>query len=247
MPPGGGPKSRRTARETRTPIYNVLKQKKDQLKASGYSGPLGIILCDGDCEQLRSPARIIRRFFRDTTSIAFVVVARLSGDRFSRRESPISVTAQFFANPAVADVEFEDLRRVFERELPSVLPHPYDDVVNALSHLRWKDRRVGLSHHGGYMFSGGRYMRISSRALLELLAGVMNSQDFLKIHRFIDERTGAVSGNPFMGAYKQGKMIGSVCVHRDDDNDDDWITFEFTESDPAVTNFRPPKTPALKT
>jgi hypothetical protein len=224
---------------TKTPIYNALKRKKEQLKACQYPGLLGIVLCDGDCEAMRSPERIVDKFFRDSRSVDFVVIITLSGDRFSRREEPIRLRPRCFFRPNVPDIVSGWIRGLFEKDVPNALPAAKDDVVNALNHLRWKKRRVGLSHEGGYAFWGGRYMRISSRALLELLGGVMSSERFLKLHRFVDDELRKSSGNPFAAALEQGRMIVSVTVERDQDEDDDWIIFEFSERDPAISDFSP--------
>lgn len=233
---GGYLAYRKSKRPTATPIYHALKRKRDQLKVSGYTGTRGIILCDGDCEELRAPEQIVRRFFRDTESVSFVVVITLSGSRFDRREKPIRITARVYQHPALAMPNIDALRLLFEQRLPSVIPSPYDDVVNALNHLRWKKRRAGLSHHGGYTFSG-RHMKISSRALLELLSGEITSEEFMKVHRFTKDEP---IPNPFAVAIRQGRMIADITVKRDENDDDDWIEFEFTDPDPAISNFRPP-------
>lgn len=70
---GGGYSSYRTSKsDTKNPIFNALKRKRDQLKNSGYAGLTGIVICDAGCEQLRYVNRILQRFFRDTSSVGFV-------------------------------------------------------------------------------------------------------------------------------------------------------------------------------
>jgi len=222
---------------TKTPIYNALKRKKEQLKACGYDGLLGIILCDGDCNELRAPEHIVRRFFRDTSAISFVVRVVLSGDRFSRRQEPIRLDPKCYFNSHVDGKVAAQLRELFESAAPDALPVARDDVVNALNYLRWKKQRVGLSHEGGFTFWGGRYMRISSRALHELLAGEMTSDRFHQLHRFKTDGDKRNRANPFLAALLQGRMIADVWVERDEDEDDDWVVFEFGNKDPAISGF----------
>lgn len=238
----GYPGYRYSAKETQTPIFNALKRKREQLKRSGYAGTMGVVLCDGDSQELRSPVRILNQFFRSTTSIRFVVVVLLDGDRFSRTKKPIRLSCRYYANPRNSPANSDLIKRIFERDLAQAVPPAYDDVVNALNHLRWKNRRVGLSHHGGYSFWGDG-MQISGRVLLELLGGAMSFEDFMKAHRFANDASppGHLA-NPFALALQQGRMIANVTVERDEADDDDWITFEFTKPDPAISKFRSPLT-----
>lgn len=234
---GGHPLYRYSKVLTRTPIYNALKRKKEQLKSCGYKGSLGIILCDGDCHELRSSEPIVKRFFRDTNAIDFVVTVVLSSDRFSRRTTPIRIAPRCYVNSQVNSNVSRQLRELFEKAAPEVLPFGRDDVVNALNYLRGKKRGVGLSHAGGYT-GRGSYMRISSRALHELLAGEMSSEEFQKLHRFKIDGDKRNRGNPFLGALLQGRMIAEISVERDKNEDDDWLIFEFGDRDPAISDFQ---------
>ncbi len=138
---GGGSYSsyRESSSMTKNPILNALKRKKDQLKASGYAGIKGIIVCDAGCKQLSATERIVQRFLRDTTSIAFVIVCTIDGDRFSH--APIRVRARAFPNPRVTSEEVaRNLKTLFERRFTSVLPDATDDITNALNHLQGKHR-----------------------------------------------------------------------------------------------------------
>jgi hypothetical protein len=224
--------------ETNNPIYNTLKRKKDQLKSSGFGGMMGIMLCDGGCRQLEWPDRIIKKFLSDTRSISFVAVFTVDG-HVSWKADGIRVAAKCYLSPAAADNEASHaLRALLETRLPRVLPEAASDVVNAINHLRWKTRRVGLSHHGGWQVWGDRFVRISSRALHELLAGKLSSDEFLKVHRFTDDGSGRVAVNPFAWMLDDGRMIESVTVEASDDEDDDWLVFEFTERDPAISRLQ---------
>jgi len=239
---GGGHSPFRTSSSaTQNPIFNALKRKKEQLKDSQYEGLLGIVICDAGCEQLRNVDRILKRFFRDTTSIAFVIVCTIDGDRFGG--GPIRLKARCHLNPKRTNEAWcSEVARLFEVDLPAVLPKADDDVTNAINYLRWKRQHAGLGHHGGFAFWGDRYMRISSRALHELLAGTVSCEEFMRKHRFVEE-DGRPDINPFAGFLNEGRMISAIHVDASDEEDDDWLVFEFGERDAAISKFRSVKSP----
>jgi hypothetical protein len=234
----GHPSYRYSMRDGNNPVFNALERKRKRLKAAGYDGVRGIILCDGDCEQLRHPDLVVQRFFRRTKSISFVVVATLTGDRFSRQQYPIRVTTKVYINPIVNAETAAQLRNVFIQGV-AALPDACDDVMNALSHLRSDEGHLGLSNAGGYYFSAAGCMRISARALHELLAGKLSSEKFLEVHRMDSTRPG--TSNPFAYLLGQGKMISTITVERGEAEDDDWLVIEFTGPDPAISDFHAPK------
>ena len=232
----GYPSYRRSDSVTENPIYNALKRKKDQLKRSGYEGLVGIILCDGDCDDLSHPNRIIHRFLNGTSSIAFVAVFTMSGDRFSRRQRPIRPQAKCFVNPLFhADRRVMMIGDLLSRLVPAVLPDAQDDVANALNQLRSKDGHVGLPFSGGWTYNEGKSMQLSSRALLDLLAGNITGEKFMADHGFAP---GSDTPNPFKRFLAQGRMICGIHVDRSESEDDDWVVFEFGDRDPAISDFR---------
>ena len=97
------------------PVYTALKSKTDQLKKSNATGPLGIFLCDGGCSfskagpqpQQVSLDRVVGEFFRQNSSIAFVVVlvfpercTLMSSEASSKR---CKVTGRVYTNPRAAN------------------------------------------------------------------------------------------------------------------------------------------------
>ena len=79
-------------------------------------------------------------------------------------------------------------------------------------------------------------LRISSRALLEHLAGIRDSKEFAALHHFDRE-------NPFLSRYSQGQLLTGMRIQTSDnpDDDDEWIVFEFGAPDPAISPFVVPQ------
>ena len=69
-------------------------------------------------------------------------------------------------------------------------------------------------------------IRISSRAVLDLLAGTTDPSRFSEDHWPERFATSTGSNNLFAAAAAQGMTIQAVKVERREDEDDDWITFE---------------------
>jgi hypothetical protein len=84
-------------------------------------------------------------------------------------------------------------------------------------------------------------VRISARALVELLAGKVNQREFFEIHGFVpSELFAADASNPFSVALNRGRLISEVSLERSEIEDDDWITFELRGPDPAISPFTIP-------
>ncbi len=61
----------------------------------------------------------------------------------------------------------------------------------------------------------------------------------MKEHRFIEDND-QPGINPFAGYLQEGRMISAVHVEvsANEDDDDDWLVFEFGAPDPAISKFR---------
>ncbi len=66
---------------------------------------------------------------------------------------------------------------------------------------------------------------------MQLLSGELSQEEFCKAYRFDGQHV-----NPFAFAVSQGRLIQSASLSKLDD-DDDLVTFEFGEIDPAVAPF----------
>jgi hypothetical protein len=77
-------------------------------------------------------------------------------------------------------------------------------------------------------------VRLSSRALQRLLAGEITVNDFIAAHGWNDGRG---PSNPFARMARSGRMISKIEVEGAGDKDDDWLTFSFGPTDPALAPF----------
>jgi hypothetical protein len=224
---------------TQNPIYNALKRKREQLNECCYVGLLGIILCDGDCHDLKGCGAIVNRFLRGTSTISFVAVVTLNGSRFSRAQHPLRVVVRCYTNPRYkTDPRLGAVANLLEEQATRILPDAVDDPANARIRLETKQASHGLHRYGGWKCEDrgrnhGGSMRISSRALHGLLAGHVTGEQFRSDHGF----TGGM--NPFKQFFDDGCSIKAVRIEASTVDDDDWVVFEFAK-DPAISPFDRP-------
>jgi hypothetical protein len=228
------------------PVYNSLKIKTAQIKRTGYSGPLSIFLCDGGCHLLNAKGYagldygvddIIQRFLGQNSSISFVLTFLV--DRSENYLHPMGVPQmqiRLYKNfPAFERVSGELLDCI--NKLNYFLPEPVNDAANAINRLKSVRRKEGLSKYGGMEMSE-KTVRISARALLELLSGKVEQKKFLKDHRLIPTETHPDTKNIFEIRLNHGSLIDEIQIEKSEIEDDDWILIKFTDPDPAVSPFR---------
>jgi hypothetical protein len=76
----------------------------------------------------------------------------------------------------------------------------------------------------------GNEIRISSRTVLDLLAGNLAYEHFPETYKGF-----------FRGMSKEGRLFVTANIEKDThETDDDWLVLTFGEPDPAVTRFRSP-------
>lgn len=86
-----------------------------------------------------------------------------------------------------------------------------------------------------------RRLKVSSRAIMELLAGRITPERFNALHGWSDsdKQAGRANNrNPFDRALAEGRLPETVTVETDQGSDDDWIEFIFGGPDPAISPFR---------
>jgi hypothetical protein len=216
-------------------IYHRLRDKAIQLDRARFDGIKGVVLCDGGCGALSRRAQrglnldasdIISKFLSDYRSVNFVLTMLLESDR-SGRSGPehLRVIARVYLPRA--DSPTAPLVGYLREQLPLQLPNPENTPINA----------YGLEDEGK-SFDGGGIMRgqsikMSSRAIMGLLSGRTNAEDFMRHNPHVKER--------FARALREGRMLKEVRFESGHERDDDWIEFSFSEPDPAISPFTKPR------
>ena len=231
----------------RNPVANALRAKAGQLKRSGFRGPFGIVLCDGGCDMLRRDMydwssynleEVIREFFRRHSSVAFVLTIRVRRKGLLHIDPEhLRVEGRLYHNKSAGEVDAAITKCV--AKIPTLLPLPLKDATNARHFLDWL-RGMGRWNQGESLYGGvtvsDRMVKISARAVLELLAGRVDQTVFFNAHSFGQH-------NPFRRELEQGRLITKVVVEKSavPEDDDDWLLFEFGEADAAVAPFKVPR------
>lgn len=224
-------------------IYNRLEEKVGKLVKANFNGAAGIILCDGGCSYLTSRGDwasyhvddVIQYFLRAQPLISFVMTVRIE-QHFgfdAYRETIIKVY------PGVTfDALGDDVKESLGK-LSAAMPEAEQSAANAVHALKSSLRHVGNPFTGGLTVGGGE-IKISARAVLNLLAGRVSQEDFFKIHHFIPEDGGGPHyGNPFDAELEEGRLIVGVEVE-ESDRDDNWLVIKFGDPDPAISPFKVP-------
>ena len=240
-----------TTIKQRNPLYSALKSKKGQLK--GAEGLVGIIVCDGGSSSVNatgsswneySARSIIEDFLRQNSSIKFVLTIRVSEANSFVLGHPSVRRLQLDLVCQKELPEEDALRSLFEN-MARQMPVPRMSVVNA--RYRVIETGYGLGKHGAYEMNGKR-IKISARMILEVLSGQrdVSSMNSMQKWRLATDAPrnrpgGPLALNPFERNLSEGRLPVAVSVEHDDNDDDDWIIFEFGDIDTAVANFYVPK------
>lgn len=233
---------------TKNPVYNALKRKTDQLKKANYKGIYAIILCDGGCRLLNDVHRgvnnfnldeVINYFLKNNSSISFVLTfatKEVQSPPMGQRKRQFQIIPRFYPNPSHNKTEQEMIFKLIEL-LPSYFPTPVTTANNAQLFIE-HDGQKGISFEGGLTMSG-KQIKMSSRALLELLSGQVDAAKFFETHHNFS--FGGTENNLFKLRAMEGCMFQNMRIEKCEDRDDDWIIFEFGEPDPAISPFRVPR------
>ena len=227
----------------RNPVANALFNKADQLKRTGLTCPSGIVLCDGGCDMLThftdwssySLREVVDEFFRQKPRIGFVLILHFKSEsRFSMGQLPAHIEGQLYLNDAAPPLG-SDLCECL-RKVVGHCPKPSKNARNARNYFEWQ-RRAGLWNEGDSLFGGlcmsDHKITISARTVLELLAGRLDYAKFSMGY-------GLGRSNPFLRNLREGRLIVSAMIERSEfpEDDDELLTLEFGEPDPAVSPFK---------
>lgn len=229
----------------RNPLYNALKAKAAQLR--GAEGVTGVIVGDGDCTALAdrpphwaevSATTIVEEFLRQYSSIDFVLLLMVRERPWSsHRAEP----AERWVRPMLIvrqGCQAKDQLDVLFSTMLVELPKPVAMPVNAA--LRARETGYGLGHYGGCLM-GGRKIRISSRELVEILAGLRtladNGAKNIEASRRMPRQPNPAQA-AFLRNLQEGRLPTVISVIKADENgNDDWVEFEFGNPDPAISPF----------
>jgi hypothetical protein len=141
---------------THNTIFNALKGKAVQLRATGFDGPRGVILCGADVDLSRRQTvfgveAITKELFRQNKSLAFVLSLWVP----QRRGGVMPYKTDLYENPA-APHRLGTASRSALVQLATQLPPPLEDGVNAVNQLnfsRWKKGKYfyGWKRESRYM------------------------------------------------------------------------------------------------
>ena len=229
----------------KNPLHNRLKKKADQLRGAKYDGIMGVFICDGGCALLNnshstteiSQQDIIEEIFRSNSTLSFVIILSLEeqhgilGEHSKKYIQMLyypNKNARFPVNP------------IFSQQLEAIshhLPKPESMPVNAKSHMKTR-KHTGNSHYGGFSTNMANEIKIPSRMLTELLAGVLKYEKFDTDYTNDDLNQKNMIKMFFLRQIEKGQMIENISVEKSVEQDDDWLKFKFGASDSAITKYQ---------
>ncbi len=178
---------------------------------------------------------VVDEFFRQNGSVSFVLTIAIETrvEVFSRFTKLYK--HQLFVNSNAITDWGRPLKQVFD-EVVIRLPPILQTSENAFNEMKWNGSVLRTKPYlgGSHMKLGSvsTEIKISTRELLDLLAGKLDHTTFARNHTFGNESM------VFDQMRKGRMMIVASSVERRLDEDDDWITFTFRPGDPAVNLFR---------
>jgi hypothetical protein len=229
-------------------LFNRLSDKTKQLRGAPDGAVRMLVVCDGGCALLGRPRpmegfsarQIAESFLRSSQTIDLVLVVTvfeespLDWHRRDRRELHWDLIAAPKADrPAhLTDSVLDGVRSVLGEAIAK-LPTPVMMPNNAFR--RNLDSDWSASMEGGYE-AGGERIKVSARAVLELLAGAQTYEQFAAAHGWEEDRF-----NMFKARLASGHLFKSVRIESlAPGRDDDWLEFEFGLPDPGISPFRLP-------
>lgn len=248
-----------SAREN--PIFRGLKEKRNQLAVSGYNGLKGILVCDGDCATLGryegirgfsgcSLDTIIAEFFRQHSSVAFVVTAgvRTNLPHVSGRGA-LPLSLRIFFHPRIRrDLQAKITTTVTAacRHLPRALWSP----ENALRILQEGSPPKLTSLFSTWLKCSASFsmkkadptteVSLPARTVIALLSGEIDMASYQQALK----RRYPSSPSPaeiISQSLRSGQKLAAMHLERGNlDDDDDTITFSFKGYDAGGAKYRLP-------
>jgi len=208
-------------------VWNGLVDKSYQLKCSGYKGVLGIIICDGGSDFLKRSRNILEEFFHNHPHISFVLAFQVV-QNFNGNPNQVII---YFEKAKEMNDELEDFLSNFHEKTKVLFSYPVNNATNATNWLKSAKPHITGSFFGGCTMSGNK-IKLSSRTILNLLAGNITYEEFPEEYKKYFKRRAS-----------EGKLIDEIEIEKaPNEKDDDWLTIKFGEPDAAVSPFKIPNT-----
>jgi hypothetical protein len=221
-------------------VYNRLEEKAGKLAETEFDGHLAVILCDGGCTFLTNARDlatyhvndVIFYFLEHHPEISFVITVYVEQQFGFDGKSEVVIDLYRRKD---SDEEIGPAILACLNKLKDAFPVPERSGLNGLNLLRGRRPDQGASFVGGISMTDNE-IRISARSVLELLAGEITQERFFELYDFKSD------GNPFENMLREHKLISAASLERGgDEQDDDWLRFEFVGPDAAISPFRAPK------
>jgi len=213
-------------------IRNALNDKDEHFRESGWEGTAGVAICDAGFNfgRPRLAGRtlgledVVRQFFREKPRISFVIAAFFKYEPTNHNR----LHTELFLNPWA--------RYPVSKELSSRLDAVMKRMTSAESSPAKALNRLERGETTGVSFFGARTttsrsIKLSSRALLDLMAGVLDQKTFSKTYTFSND------AQFFLTMLLRGQTIESISMEKQPDQDDDWVTITFSGPDAAISKF----------
>ncbi len=208
-------------------LYSGLVSKAHQLKSTGYEGVLGILVCDGGSDFLRRGKRIIEEFMRGHECIDFVLVFWIGQKSGWNAQEQILID---HIQKGPLHPELEELLSNLHLHAATAFPYPQRTAKSAVQVLKsTTPEKLGSFIGGGSL--RGNEIKLSARAVLDLLAGNISYEDFPESYRHFFAKQAA-----------SGRLFTQLEIQRSEtEEDDDWLKITFGEPDTATSPFRMPE------
>jgi hypothetical protein len=248
----------RATSKKRNPVFNALKLKtQKQLKRVHYSGPKGIILCDGGSNMPNPPGHYssnfnynaedaIKEFLRQNQSVDFVLMISSVWTEDGLHRPWEGRAARTVRVSVVGNKSFDSLPAAVRESMAALEQHfpvPTNTSAGARETLRYRyDSKESRPLAGGLREVNHNQIKLSANAVLALLAGAITQEEFFKAMGFkpwSDEPHAYRNSFEYMLSKKM--RIAGVQVEETEHDDDDTLVFNFDGPDPARSPFINPK------
>jgi|GEM_PF-1550823 hypothetical protein len=237
--------------KTQNTLYNALRAKaRKQFKKISYSGPKGIIICDGGSDMFHAQpsgtfrpyfnaSEVIKEFLRQNQSIDFVltvssVFIESGRAKINRRRPFRKIKVELFPNTNFGNIPTSIKNSI--AELERYFPGPFNTADGARETIRHRFDPIMFRPLMGGLSMSEKEIKVSADSVLALLAGVITQKEFFKALKFKPwDKSSSSTHNLFEYFLKRGMRIIEIRV--DDVQDYSYLIFKFGEPDAAISAF----------